>query len=206
MKGVDGASSAKATRVLRQFYYLEKEQVLLVYDEINKTASARDTGARLYFSEKPIIASLKERVVKGSEFNGIIEYKDSNLIESRVNSEHNMLIYSPQPIITRLIGGHDYRTYVELDSDYTEYDGQFFDDGYEDERWFDKVAWRLETSPKSIKNVKLLTAIQMNEGNLLNINIKKPEQVVIVVDQQQVASVKFSSISNKNTGISRNDE
>ena len=206
VKGVDGASSAKATRVLRQFYYLEKEQVLLVYDEISKTASAKDTGARLYFSEKPIIASLKERVVKGSEYNGIIEYKDSNLIESRVNSEHNMLIYSPQPIITRLIGGHDYRTYVELDSDYAEYDGQFFDDGYEDERWFDKVGWRLETSPKATKNVKLLTAIQMNEGDLLNLNIIKPEQVVIVVDQQQVASVKFSSIDNKNTGISRNDE
>jgi hypothetical protein len=206
VKGSDNGSKAKAKRVKRQFYYLGKEQVLLIYDSIITTVSALESGTRLYFPEKPIISNLNGTVAKGNELDGIIEYGESNLVDVKVNGGNSILVYSPKRISTRLLGGKRYRNYVELDSDYTIYDGQTFHEGYDEERWFDRVGWRIETSQQANKNFELLTVITLSNGTQVKLEPNENYEAAILVNERKVASARFSFVDKTNYGISRNDE
>lgn len=201
--GVNGHSTAKARRVVRQLYYLNKERMLLVYDNINTTSSSLDTGIRLHFAGKPIIAAHKGKQTVGTDYDGIFEFEENNLIEVDTDQRSSIAVYSPTKFVTRLIGGQEYRTYVEVDGDYKEYNGFSFPDGYEDERWFDKSDWRLDFSAFSAKSIEFLTIIQLDTDFDFKVEENTASDIVIFANGKKVASAVFSPKSKSENGVRR---
>lgn len=137
---------AKIRSAVRALVYLPEPETVLVYDRIVATSADYQKKWLLHTINKPEAAGLK--VLKGKMDNGILatEAKDVDV----VNMGGAMRVQALLPTASRwlLLGGPDYRFYVETDGDQKDgFDGQNPMGGYNRADYFDNGNWRLELEP-----------------------------------------------------------
>jgi Heparinase II/III-like protein len=132
----------KVQRVQRALLYLNREDILLVHDRINTTDPAYRAKWLLHSLNKPRVAN--EQTLAGSKDNGIIRSISQQSLIQEKNSSLKVTILLPQNASQHLVGGKDYRYYVETDSDDTELNGTNMDAGSNEKPWFEAANWRTE--------------------------------------------------------------
>jgi hypothetical protein len=139
--------NGKVRRVERTLTYLERQDMVLVYDNIETIDRNDKTKWLLHTVNQPIFDQLTQ--LKGSADNGILS--STNSVASIVNGTSTMRldILSPQQPQTLVIGGDDYRFYVETDGDDSTLDGHNYAGGAKELKWYDLPQWRLEISPQT---------------------------------------------------------
>ena len=140
-----GGFGGKVSKVVRELLYLYPEDRLLVHDHVVSTRAGYRKKWLLHTVERPDMEGL--RVLKGNAKNGILE---TGAAVARVANGRGRLrldrVY-PEDAVMRLVGGPDYRFYVETDGDDADLDGKNMQDGANLKPWFDTGAWRIEVQP-----------------------------------------------------------
>ena len=141
----EGGSGGKVRRVLRQLVYLAEEDRLIVYDQVTTTDPSYTKKWLLHTVQRPEAEGL--RVLAGAPENGILE---TGADRARVqNGRGHLLVrrFLPEDGRMRLVGGPDYRYYVEADGDDSDLDGRNVVEGANEKPWFDLGQWRIELQP-----------------------------------------------------------
>ncbi len=141
-----GGSGGKVQKVVRELLYLYPEDRLFIHDYVVSTQADYQKKWLLHTVSRPQVEGLQ--LLKGAVNNGILE---SKAVVARVENGRGRLrldrIY-PEDAVIRLVGGKDYRFYVEADGDDSELDGKNMEAGANLKPWFDTGAWRIEVQPK----------------------------------------------------------
>lgn len=136
----------KIRRAVRGLVYLPEPETVLVYDRIVSTAAGYQKKWLLHTIDKPLVAQAK--VLKGEADNGILEALGKDV---RVTNKKGLMDVSallPAQSRWLLVGGTDYRFYVETDGDQANgFDGQNVTKGLNTRGYFDAGNWRLELEP-----------------------------------------------------------
>lgn len=187
----------KVVSVLRNLVYLKNEDRLVVYDRIKSTSIKYNPKFLLHTIQKPQVVG--ERVLKGSLDNGIVE---SELVGIKVNNGTGYLVVNglyPVDGLVRLIGGKDYKYYVESDADDSTLDGKNYDQGAQDKPWFDNAQWRIEIQSKSHSpESEFLVALSPSIGSyrqsvLQRLKVNSDNAKGVETDESVVA---FSKLEN----------
>jgi hypothetical protein len=85
----------------------------------------------------------------------------------------------PNKLANQVIGGPNYRAYVEKDGDDKVLNGESFFTGNKNPPWFDNSLWRLELSPESqTANTQYLVLLQPRLANELPTPLLKPDSAI----------------------------
>ncbi len=148
----------KVNRVKRELFYLKTEDILLVRDQILSTSNNYRSKWLLHTSNKPQLAN--EVVLKGDKNNGILSSTNGSALIRNGRGFLRMETIWPQEPVVHLVGGEDYRFYVENDGDDSELNGTNHLAGASDSAWFDNPLWRIELFPKKqTKETNFLVAL-----------------------------------------------
>lgn len=141
----EGGTGGKVSLVRRSLLYLYRQDRLVVFDDVISTRASYTKKWLLHTILKPDVKNLA--VLKGRPDDGILQ---SASHEAIVHNGHGYLqirsVY-PRDSIMRLVGGPDYRYYVDIDGDDRTFDGKNFYKGAKIAPWFDNADWRLELQP-----------------------------------------------------------
>lgn len=132
----------KVSRVQRALLYLNQEDILLVHDRIKTTNPAYRAKWLLHSLNKPQVGN--EQALKGSTHNGIILSTSQQALIQEKQSSLKINVLLPQNASMHLVGGSDYRYYVETDGDDTVLDGKNMYSGSKQAPWFEQANWRTE--------------------------------------------------------------
>lgn len=140
-----GGSGGKVSRVRRELLYLFGEDRLLVHDDVTATDPAYTKKWLLHTVERPEAQGLE--VLRGGAEDGILQgpHPEATVHNGR-GWLHVRALY-PRDAVLRLVGGPDYRFYVEADGDDSDLDGKNFSQGADLRPWFDIGDWRIEIQP-----------------------------------------------------------
>ncbi|NRA83248.1 MAG: hypothetical protein HRU22_05565 [Gammaproteobacteria bacterium] len=141
----DNGGKGKVKRVERTLVYVMAQNLMLVYDSLTTTDSAYKTKWLLHTINRPLFDQML--LLKGTRDNGILTTASTHTKIVNGDSSLDLDILLPKQSQTGVIGGPDYRFYVEVDGDDSELDGQNFTQGAKEARWYDLPQWRLEISP-----------------------------------------------------------
>jgi hypothetical protein len=167
-------SGGKVRRVERTLTYLDALDIIFVYDIVRTTSSSFKVKWLLHTINKPEFKYLS--LLKGSDNDGILETSANNGIISNGDSYMRIDILSPELSSTHLVGGPNYKFYVEVDGDDSTLDGIDMRTP-KDLRWFDNPEWRMEVSPQQSRiNNHFMIAMQPRIKKL-NAKVIKPEKV-----------------------------
>ena len=136
----------KIRRAARALVYLPEPETVLVYDRILATSAEYQKKWLLHTVNKPEAEQVK--VLKGEADNGILEAAGKDLAVT--NGKGVMNVQALLPAMSRwlVIGGPDYRFYVETDGDQANgFDGQNPTKGFNRAGYFDVGNWRAELEP-----------------------------------------------------------
>ncbi len=142
----EDAGEGKVKSIVRSILYLDEEDSLVVFDNISTTQPSYKKKWIMHTENKPQLAQLK--TLKGNESNGILESKEGYALIKNANSMLHVNKIYPEKSVFKLVGGKDYKYYVESDGDDSTLDGESFYQGASDKDWFDKANWRLEIEPQ----------------------------------------------------------
>jgi len=151
---------AKVDLVTRQFLYLRPEEAFVVYDRVETTDESFEPRFLLHSNAKPL--STEEKVLVGSEQNGIMETLDHVFYHQYANGRLNATLLLPRELKAYKIGGPDYCFYVEYDGDPQDgFDGKNLIEGSGRRGSVRKVdQWRLEIAPgKSTRSTRFLAVL-----------------------------------------------
>lgn len=140
-----GGQGGKVTRVMREWVHLADEDRLLIHDDVASVQAGYVKKWLLHTVNKPQAEGLVPR--KGTVDNGILETRSDSV---RVSAARGRLLVRrllPEDGVIRLLGGPDYRFYVETDGDDAVLDGANMTEGIRDQPWFDAGSWRMEMQP-----------------------------------------------------------
>jgi len=137
-----GGWGGKVERVQRMLFYLREQDRLLVHDQVLSRAPAYRQKWLLHTVNKPQVA--EARVLRGEPDNGILESPGREALVSNPPGFLQVERILPADGVIRLVGGPDYRYYVEADGDDSDLDGKNMIEGAVDRPWFDNPLWRLE--------------------------------------------------------------
>lgn len=142
----DQGNDAKVSKVTRSLMYFSQSDKLVVFDHIVSTNPSYVKKWILHSINKPLIN--KEIILVGKRNNGIME-SDGGVALIK-NDDANLYIQKiyPTNAIMRVVGGDDYKFYVESDGDENNLDGVNFVQGAVSKPWFDDGKWRLEIQPE----------------------------------------------------------
>jgi len=141
----DNRQGGKVKKITRQFVYFPKSDQIIVYDQVISTNPKFTKKWLLHSVNRPQVKGLK--ILKGSQINGILESKQSTAIIQNQQSYLKVTRILPERSVIRMVGGRDYRYYVENDGDDSDLDGSNFEQGGFTRPWFDNGRWRLEIQP-----------------------------------------------------------
>jgi len=141
----DNQQGGKLKKITRQFVYFPKDDQIVVYDHVVATHPEYTKKWLLHTVKQPRVNGLK--VLKGSRSNGILESKQTIAIVQNQQSYLKVTRIMPEEAVIRVVGGKDYRYYVEADGDDKKLDGSNFEQGGFSKPWFDNGNWRLEIQP-----------------------------------------------------------
>ncbi|MDE1464987.1 hypothetical protein [Spartinivicinus poritis] len=196
----DNSDIGKVNKVTRELFYLREQDQLLIYDTIAATSPAYIKKWLLHSVYKPAVKGLK--VIKGKAHNGILTSDASEATITNGNSRLFLKKLLPVNGKLNVIGGPDYRYYVDIDGDGHTWDGINFDQGASDKKWFDSGFWRLEltsTEPKEVEQflVVLTPRIGKKMVNQSDIKVLKAEKNYYAV-QMKSSVVVFLADSTIN--------
>ncbi|WP_163834587.1 heparinase II/III family protein [Spartinivicinus ruber] len=175
----DNGDIGKVSKVTRELFYLQEQDQLLVHDTIATTNPAYIKKWLLHSVYQPVVKGLK--LVQGETHNGIMTSDASEA--TIVNGNSRLFLKKLLPANSKLnvIGGPDYRYYVDIDGNGHTWDGVNFDKGASNKKWFDPGFWRLElasTASQSVEHflVALTPRLDTKKLNQSDITILKAEQ------------------------------
>ncbi len=193
----EGGDGGKVSAVQRQLLYLNKEDSLIIYDQITSTDPTYKKKWLLHTVNKPTVDNLN--ILKGSINNGILE---STSNQATIRNGRGILSVQrilPADGIIRLVGGDDFQYYVETDSDDEILDGKNFSEGASSKPWFDIGKWRIEIQPKAArledKFLVVMTA-QLDSPTLVQakqLEVISGDASGVVTDQSATLFVNFTS-------------
>lgn len=140
----------------RSLLYLRNEDTLLIYDEVKPTDPSYRVKSLLHMINMPIIKGAK--LVKGKEHNGIYRSNDNTFkLKNGIGRLVGTVFHQG---FLQLIGGYDYKFYVETDGDDTTLDGQNFGNGLSEKKYNQAANWRLEIVSEQADKHRTLTILQ----------------------------------------------
>jgi len=119
---------------------------VLVYDNIQTIDEQDKTKWLLHSINKPTFS--RERLLEGNQYGGIFTTQGEVAKISTDESNMRVDILAPQLSQTLVVGGEQYRYYVETDGDDSTLNGRNISGGAKEQKWFDLPQWRLEISPQ----------------------------------------------------------
>lgn len=190
-----GGWGGKVRKVVRELFYSYPDDRLLVHDVVESTEAGYTKKWLLHTVNRPQVSSL--RTLVGSVDNGILESASDM---AQVNNGKGYLQVQrllPAGAVMRLVGGTDYRYYVEADGDDSDLDGRNFAAGAASEKWFDIGNWRIEIQPSRQQQTdEFLVALTPSFGvprveRLSEIVVKEGKGSGVVSGQSAVVFVPF---------------
>ncbi len=139
-------NKAKIKRVARTFVYLNRFDMVLINDRVLTTEPYKVKWL-LHTVNQPEM--VQTTLLKGSNDNGILSSDHKVLLINNGQSTMRMDVLAPEHSNALLIGGDDYRYYVESDGDDAAFNGEIFNQGVQDRPWYDLAKWRIELSGQS---------------------------------------------------------
>jgi len=166
----------KVRRVERTLAYLERQDMVLVYDNIQTIDNQDKTKWLLHSINKPEFS--RERLLEGNQYGGIFTTQGQVAKISTEQSNMRVDILAPQLSQTLVVGGEKYRFYVETDGDDSILNGRNISGGSKEKKWFDLPQWRLEISPQQqTLSTHYLVAMQPRIAQD-NMPVLKPSPVI----------------------------
>jgi len=141
----DNGDGGKVLEVNRQLLYLKDDDILLVHDVIDASDESYTKKWLLHSWGRPETAN--EKILVGDADNGILETADTRAVIQNGGGVLEVIRLLPQDAVMRKVGGPDYKYYVEVDGDDSDFDGRNMVGGVREEKWFDSGMWRLEIQP-----------------------------------------------------------
>ena len=138
-------NGGKVVRAIRDLLYLYDDDVVVIRDDVETVSPGYTKKWLLHTVARPEAEGL--RIRKGEAQNGILETAADSLLVSNRRGRLHVRRFEPAQAITRVLGGPDYRFYVETDGDDSDLDGRNMVRGARDKPWFDKANWRIEIQP-----------------------------------------------------------
>jgi len=136
----------KIRRAVRALVYLPEPETVLVYDRITSTSAEYPKKWLLHMVNKPESPGVK--VLKGEADNGILETADKCLAVTNGKGAMDVQALLPEQSRWLVLGGPDYRFYVETDGDQANrFDGQNPVGGLGRAGYLDEGNWRVELEP-----------------------------------------------------------
>lgn len=198
-----GGDGGKVTRVIREWIHLADEDRLLIHDDVTSVQAGHVKKWLLHTVNRPQAEGLVPR--KGTMDNGILETRSDNV---RVSAARGRLLVRrllPVDGVIRLLGGPDYRFYVETDGDDAVLNGTNMTEGVRDHPWFDTGSWRVEMQPaRPSSRDQFLVALSPSldrfrddEANLLKVKgaaygARTPGKLVIFLDRMTKTDIEFT--------------
>ena len=135
----------KVARATRRLLYLADEDILLINDDVTATDAAFTKKWLLHTINRPTLAAA--RVLVGTTDDGIFESAADRA--TVVNGRGSLALFRlwPRDAVIHLVGGPDYRFYVESDGDDRVLDGENRIAGASLKPWYDLGQWRIEIQP-----------------------------------------------------------
>jgi len=147
----------KVSKVERSFLYLREEDTLFISDYINTTDVTFSVKSILHMVNRPQVDNLT--VLIGDASNGILGSESTSF---KVENEEGRLvgtIFNTNNI--RIIGGSNYKFYVESDGDDATFNGKNYTEGVSDKLYQKAAGWRLEAISDDNKRVhEIITVLQ----------------------------------------------
>ncbi len=124
--------------------HLQDHDLILIHDRVTATSEQYAKKWLLHMWTKPVTGT--ERVLRGSEHNGILESLDSEAVIEHEDAVLRVVRMLPEDAVLRKVGGPEYRFYVEPDG--IDLAGRNMAEGVRDQPWYDAGLWRLEIQPQ----------------------------------------------------------
>ncbi len=140
----DNRRGGKVEQVTRQMVHLQDHDLILVHDRVTATSEQYAKKWLLHTWTKPVTGT--ERVLRGSEHNGILESLDSEAVIEHEDAVLRVVRMLPEDAVLRKVGGPEYRFYVEPDG--VDLAGRNMAEGVRDQPCYDAGLWRLEIQPQ----------------------------------------------------------
>jgi hypothetical protein len=136
----------KIRRAARALVYLPEPETVLVYDRIVATSADYQKKWLLHTINKPEAGETK--VLKGELDNGILAALGKDLLVTNKKGLMHVQALLPEESRWLILGGPDYRFYVETDGDQANgFNGQNPVEGFNKAGYFDVGNWRAELEP-----------------------------------------------------------
>jgi len=144
----EGGSGGKVERLRRSLLYLPGQGRLITYDHVRTVDPTFTPKWLLHVQNTPRLKGLK--LLKGEPDNGILASEAQHLVVTNDAASMKVDILLPKRSRTLLIGGKDYRYYVDRDGDATTLDGVNAVEGEKQKKWFESSDWRVEVESQEI--------------------------------------------------------
>lgn len=146
----------KVTSVIRDVLYLRSKDILLVQDNIVTITPENKVKIIYHTVNKPVVGT--ESVVRGNKNNGILVTKDDVIKIENNNGRLVTEIFGNYADVY-LIGGDDYKFYVETDGDDSILNGDNFSGGLNKKKIKRAPSWRFEINLPTDKKTHQITTV-----------------------------------------------
>ncbi|TMM45268.1 heparinase II/III domain-containing protein [Colwellia ponticola] len=162
----------KVSTTERTFFYLREEDILFISDSVDTINPKYTVKSILHMVNKPLVDNLN--VLVGTENNGILSSESTSFKVE--NSEAKLVgtIFNASKM--RIIGGSDYKFYVEADGDDTTFNGENYTEGVTDRLDQKSASWRLEAISDEVKSKhEMITVLQPSIGSFREDTVVKKQ-------------------------------
>lgn len=152
----DNGHAGKLELVERELLYLREQDVLLIKDTVH-TVDRNQVKIVFHTVNKPVVTN--EKLLKGQSNNGILSSQSRSIKVQNDMAYLNIEIISDVADV-RLIGGEDYKFYVETDGDDNILDGKNFSGGLTPQQIEQAPNWRIEINGKRRPQQTFITVLR----------------------------------------------
>jgi hypothetical protein len=149
----DNGLQGKVELIERDILYLRKQDTLIIKDKV-KSKAKNQIKVIFHTMNKPIVKN--ENILQGTAQNGIISSKNKLLKINNGNSYLTSEIIADIHDVL-LIGGDNYKFYVEKDGSDAQFNGDNFDGGLTPKQIKNAAGWRFEIRSKRKKTQEIIT-------------------------------------------------
>lgn len=196
----DNGQAGKLELVERELLYLREQDILLIKDTVH-TIGKNQVKVVFHTVNKPVITD--EKLLKGQRNNGILTSQSKSIKIQNDTAYLNIEIISDIEDV-RLIGGSDYKFYVETDGDDSVLDGKNFSGGLTPQQMEQAPSWRIEINGKRRPQQTFITVLRPSlhryrEEKTNTKILSTGVQVYLIADlavifhEKELASVTFNT-------------
>lgn len=183
----------KVSTTERAFFYLREEDILFISDSVDTINPKYTVKSILHMVNKPLVDNLN--VLVGTENNGILSSESTSFKVE--NSEAKLVgtIFNASKV--RIIGGSDYKFYVETDGDDTTFNGENYTEGVTDRLDQKSASWRLEAISDEVKSKhEMITVLQPSIGSFREDMVVKKQANGAYLIETEKSIVLISNAQN----------